>query len=1154
MFCFLTKRYINDIIININVCEKGGKMNYRIGLDIGITSVGWAVIEDDLDGNPIRIVDLGSRIFDAAEVPKTGAPLAEARRNARGARRRNRRKVHRIKRTKELLLKSSIISKEELEKIYTNIKYNIYELRVAGLDRKLREDELARVLLNLVKKRGYKSNSKSAEEKDIKENAKALKAISDNRNLMKEKGYRSVAEMYLKDKKFKLTLQDGSVVCDGNGIPVIKIRNSVDDYKTTVERSLLLDEISKILTVQKSFNPKITDEFIQEYINIFSSQRNYDEGPAFPSKYGGNLIENMLGNCTFERNEKRAPKSTYSFEMFKLLQDLNSIRIQKVNLLKSNKGNVYHKSEQSRNLNDDEKSIILEALKLTSELSYARIRKLINLPYDSIFNIIDYDFRNTDLTIEEIINKTEKETKNKLVEFQSFHKIRKALDNYEKNYISSLDWDTLDKIAIILTLYKSDEKRIDKLSQMGLPSKVIDKLLPLSFSKVGHLSIVALKKLIPYLKEGVTYDKAASMVYGDFRGKINTEKKLKLSLRDIEEITNPVVRRGVSQAIKVLNAITLKYGKPDLVNIELARELSKNFADRKRQEKEMVSNMEANQKIINEIKGNLLKENITGIDIVKYKLWTEQDGRSPYSGEVIPLELLFTKDVDIDHIIPYSKCFNDGYNNKVLVKSSENRMKTNRTPLEYLTDTNQDTQMYISRVMAMYAGNRKKRDNLLKEHFTEEDEQKFKERNLKDTEYISRVVLNLISKQLDFKPNSNIAENKRAMAVKGGITDQIRKRLNIVKVRDNDIHHAIDATIVAITTESMIQKITRFFKNKENRDNDNNISKEQYYETFPQPYKNFELELKARLLGNEEDIKTQLEKLDILEYKLHGYPKPIFVSRMPKRKVRGSAHMETIRGIGKNGMLITKTNLSDLKLNKENEIEGYYNKQDDRLLYEALRNRLIEYNNDAKEAFKEPFFKPKSDGTKGPIVKKVKIESPSSKNVYLSKMHGAAGNGDTVRIDVFFVEGEGYYFIPIYVADTIKQELPNKAPVAHKNYEEWKEMDEKDFIFSLYPGDLVYVKSKGNINLVPMAKDSKRKNICVNEMLGYYIKCNISSANISISTHDRMYWQDSLGVKRLLELKKYQVDVLGNYSEVKLPEKRMKFNLKKVKGEKISYS
>lgn len=1129
-------------------------MNYRIGLDIGVTSVGWAIIEDDLEGNPIRIVDLGSRIFDAAEVPKTGAPLAEARRKARGARRRNRRKVHRIKRTKELLVKSCIISKEDLEKIYTSTKYNIYELRVAGLDRRLREDELTRVLLNLVKKRGYKSNSKSIEEKEIKENAKALKAISDNKILMEEKGYRTVAEMYLRDDKFKLTLQDGCVVCDRNGVPIIKIRNSVDDYKTTVERSLLLDEINKILTVQKKFNSKITDEFIQEYINIFSSQRNYDEGPAFPSKYGGTLIENMLGNCTFEENEKRAPKATYSFEMFKVLQDLNSIKIQKVNLLKSKKGNVYHKSELSRNLKDNEKSIILEALNSTSELNYARIRKLINLPYDYIFNLIDYDFRNADLTVEEIINKVEKESKNKLIEFQSFHKIRKALDNYEKNYISKLDWDTIDKIAIILTLYKSDEKRIEKLSELGLSAKIIDKLLPLSFSKVGHLSIVALKKLIPYLKEGFTYDKAASMIYGDFTGKVNTEKKLKLSLRDLEEITNPVVRRGISQAIKVLNAITLKYGKPDLVNIELARELSKNFTDRKKQEKEMISNMETNQKIINELKGNSLKENITGIDIVKYKLWTQQDGRSPYSGETIPLKLLFTKDVDIDHIIPYSKCFDDSYNNKVLVKSSENRMKTNRTPLEYLTETNQDTETYVNRVLTMYAGNRKKRDNLLKEHITEEDERKFKDRNLKDTQYISRVVLNLIRKELDFKPNNNIALNKRAMAVKGKITDQIRKRLNIEKIRDNDKHHAMDAAIIAITTESMIQKVTSFFKNMENKSSDNNISKEKYYESFPQPYKNFELELKARLLDNENDIKTQLEKLDILEYKLNGYPKPIFVSRMPKRKVRGSAHKETIRGIGENGTMITKTDLSNLKLNKENEIEGYHNKQDDRLLYEALRKRLIEYNNNAKEAFKTPFFKPRADGTRGPIVKKVKIESPSTKNVLLNKMKGIAANGDTVRVDIFFVKGEGYYFVPIYVADTIKSELPNKAPVNKKIESEWKEMDDKNFIFSLYPGDLLYVKSSRNINLSPMAKDTKRKSICVDEMLGYYIKCGISTSSISISTHDRMYWQPSLGIKSLLELKKYQVDVLGNYTEVKLPEKRMKFDFKKSKGGKFSYS
>lgn len=1118
-------------------------MNYRIGLDIGITSVGWAVIEDDNDGNPIRIVDLGSRIFEAAEVPKTGAPLAEARRNARGTRRRNRRKTHRIERTKQLMIRYGIINEEELNNIFYRCNTNIYEIRVAALDRKLSNDELARVLINLVKKRGYKSNSKSEESK---EDGKALKSISDNRNLLKEKGYRTVAEMYLKDEKFKFTLEDGSVLYDSKGKPIIKIRNSVGDYKTTVERILLLEEATLILKSQQKYNDKITDEFINEYINIFSSQRNFDEGPASPSKYGGSLIENMVGNCTFEKNEKRASKSTYTFELFKLLQDFNSIKLQKLSIRTSEKGNYYHKSESTRPLTDEEKIKLLELFRKTDTLSFARIRKELNIQYDEVFNIINYDFRSLDeRDIKEIVDETEKNAKKKLVEFQSFHKIRKCLDKYEDGYIYNLTSDQIDKIATILSIYKSDENRIKYLELLGLPTEVIEKLLELSFSKFGHLSICAMNKIIPYLKEGLTYDKATNMVYQDFRGNINTDRKKRLSLRYIEEITNPVVRRAVSQTIKVINAIVLKYGSPDLVNVELAREVSKNFKDRLSLKKYMEENMEANLNIINEIKDNDLKQNITGLDIVKYKLWKEQDGRSPYSGEYISPEMLFSKDVDVDHIIPYSKCFDDSYNNKVLVKSSENRMKTNRTPLEYLTETNKDIDEYIVRIENMYAKNYKKRKNLLKEHFTEEDEADWKERNIKDTQYICRVILNLIRNNLQFNKNVQIDDNKRAMAVKGKITEQVRKRLNFEKVREGDKHHAMDAAVIAITTEQMIQKITRYEKNKESRYGDDTLTKEKYYEGFPTPYENFELELKARLMENEEDIKTQLEKLNILEYKLNGYPKPIFVSKMPKRGIRGSAHKETISGITKNGKVVNKKSLSDLKLDKENEIEGYYNKNDDKLLYEALRNRLIEFNGNAKEAFKEPFFKPKSDGTRGSLVKKVKIEEKSTSNVYLKNMNGVAGNVDCVRMDVFFVKGEGYYFIPIYVADTVKNELPDKACIQNKPYSEWKEMDNKDFIFSLYPGDLVYVKSKNTINLSPIQKDSKRENISVNELLGYYIKNNISNAQIAISTHDRIYWQPSLGIKSLIEMKKYEVDVLGNVSEVRLPEKRMKFNLKK---------
>lgn len=52
---------------------------YRIGLDIGIASVGYAVIETDIEGEPLRIMSMGSRIFDAAEHPKTGAPPCRAK-------------------------------------------------------------------------------------------------------------------------------------------------------------------------------------------------------------------------------------------------------------------------------------------------------------------------------------------------------------------------------------------------------------------------------------------------------------------------------------------------------------------------------------------------------------------------------------------------------------------------------------------------------------------------------------------------------------------------------------------------------------------------------------------------------------------------------------------------------------------------------------------------------------------------------------------------------------------------------------------------------------------------------------------------------------------------------------------------------------------
>ena len=1132
-------------------------MGYRIGLDIGITSVGWAAIENDENGNPKRIIDLGSRIFDAAEKPKDGSPLAKERRDARGLRRRLRRRKHRIERTKRLLERYDIITKKEIENMYNNynFQFNVYELRVQGLNEKLTNKELARVLISFVKKRGYKSNSKS-EESENSDAGKLLTATRENKLLMSANGYRTVSEMYLKDDKFKLKDKNGNYLLDKFDEPLIKIKNSTNDYKNTTLRELLVEEIKLILEKQKELNNLITDEFIQEYLNIFEGQRNFDDGPGMPSPYGGNLIENMLGNCTFEKNEKRAPKATYTFEYFKLLQTLNHIKIEK--LLIKEDGT---KERLKRTLTEDEKRKIKELVLSKNTVNYYDIRKELNLSNFERFNLLTYK---SIIDYSDEANKEIEKNKN-FKEFESYKKIKTVLNRIEKGYILKLSIDDLDNIGYALTIYKNDDKRKKFLKEKtNLNDSAIDELLSLSFSKVGNLSLKAMKKIIPELEKGITYDKAVNCVYEDFRGLVNTEKRRKLKLKDLEEeISNPVVRRGISQAIKVLNAITLKYnnkyGKPDVVVVELARELGKNFQERNQILKKQEQNLKTNEKAIERIK-ELGKQNPTGQDIVKYKLWQEQDGRCVYSGNSIAIESLFTEAVDVDHIIPYSACFDDSYNNKVLVLASENRQKGNRVPYKYIKETGKNIEEYEVRVNNIIK-NYNKKQRLLKEDFTREDAKEWKERNLNDTKYICKLMYNLIKNHLEFSDNANFT--RKVWTVNGAVTAHIRKRLGIEKTRDGDTHHAIDAAVIAITTQGMVNKLTKYYQYQDGKFMNNKgeyidletgeILDAKKYEKemgiyFPEPWPKFRKELEIRTTCNTKERMWECIKAEeIYTYENDEDLEPIFVSRMPRRKITGTAHLDTIRGIKeKDGTLktITKTELTKLKL-KDGEIEGFPEecKRDDRLLYESLKEQLIKYNGNAEEAFKDDFYKPKSDGTKGPLVKKVKIESNTTLGVKLNNDKAFAANGDCIRIDVFYVESEGYYFIPIYVSDTVKEKLPNKACVRDRSYVEWKEMDDKDFIFSLYPNDLIYIKAKNNIKL--NSKNKSKTQIEVEELIGYYIKNGISTASITVNTNDNKFEQSSLGIKYLIKFEKYEVDILGNYHKVKLPEKRLPFNINK---------
>ncbi len=1054
---------------------------YAIGLDIGIASVGWATVGLDTNERPFCILGMGSRIFDKAENPKTGASLALPRREARSMRRRLRRHRHRNERIRHLLQSEGIITQNELDELFTGTLPDIYQLRVDALDRPLNNKEFARVLIHIAQHRGFRSNRKTEKSQ---EDGKLLAAVTENQKRMADNGYRTTAEMLLKDKTFS----------DHK-------RNKGGDYLTTVTRQMVEEEVHKIFAAQRSFhNPATSIKIETDYLEILLSQRSFDDGPGGDSPYGGNQIERMIGHCTFFPEEQRAAKAAYTFEYFNLLEKINHIRL-------------ISDKYSSVPLTDFQRKSLVEIAHKIENLTYDRIRKELHISAELKFNTVRYMSDDQE----------DNEKKEKLNCLKAYHEIRKVLDKIQKGTIDTLSKNQLDEIGTILSIFKSSEKIISELNSAGIPNNIIEKLdeAGTSFSKFGHLSLKACKLIIPFLEQGMNYSDACTNAGLNFRAHDKDRNNFLLhpTEDDYADFTSPVVKRSASQTIKVINAIIREKGySPTYINIEVARELSKVFSERNKINKENEENRARNERALERIRNEYHKPNASGLDLVKLKLYEEQDGVCAYSQKQISFEKLFDPNyVEIDHIIPYSKCFDDSYKNKVLVLAKENREKGNRLPLEYMDS--EQKQQFIVWVNSKVKDFRKKR-NLLREKISEEDEKVFKERNLQDTKTVSRFLLNYINDNLRFAPSSR--RKKCVTAVSGSVTSYMRKRWGIIKVRENgDSHHAVDALVIACTTDSMIQQVTKYARYKECQfiqTDEGSLAVDPYtgevLKTFPHPWKKFH-----------EDVVDWSSK--------------IFVSRMPIRKVTGPAHKETFKSPKalNEGLLIVRKPLTDLKL-KDGEIENYYKPEADLLLYNGLKEKLIEFGGDAKKAFSEPFYKP---GNPKKIVKKVRVIEKSTLNVPVLQGDGRADNDSMVRVDVFLQDGK-YYLVPIYVADTLKAELPNKACMAYKAYAEWPEMEEKSFIFSLYPNDLIHVIHKKGIILTKTNKENTGSaTMEAKDFFLYYKGMNISTGAIGLINHDNSYEVKGLGVKTLEKFEKYYVDVLGTYHKID-KEKRVGFN------------
>ena len=1062
---------------------KPNPINYILGLDIGITSVGWAMVEIDEEENPIRLIDLGVRVFERAEVPKTGDSLAAARRLARSVRRLTRRRAHRLLRARRLLKREGVLQAADFDEngLVKSLPNIPWQLRAAALDRKLTPLEWSAVLLHLIKHRGYLSQRKNEGETADKELGALLKGVADNAHALQTGDFRTPAELALN----KFEKESGH------------IRNQRGDYSHTFSREDLQAELNLLFEKQKEFgNPHVSDGLKEGIETLLMAQR-----PAL----SGDAVQKMLGYCTFEPTEPKAAKNTYTAERFIWLTKLNNLRI------------LEQGSE--RPLTDIERAILINQ-PYKKKLTYAQARKLLDLDDTAFFKGLRYGKDNAEAST--------------LMEMKAYHAISRALEKEglkDKKSPLNLSPELQDEIGTAFSLFKTDEDITGRLKDR-VPPEILEALLKhINFDKFVQISLKALRRIVPLMEQGKRYDEACAEIYGDHYGKKNTEEKIYLPPIPADEIRNPVVLRALSQARKVINAVVRRYGSPARIHIETAREVGKSFKDRKEIEKRQEENRKDREKAaakFREYFPNFVGEPKSK-DILKLRLYEQQHGKCLYSGKEINLGRLNEKGyVEIDHALPFSRTWDDSFNNKVLVLGSENQNKGNQTPYEYFNgkDNSREWQEFKARVETSRFPRSKKQRILLQKF----DEDGFKERNLNDTRYVNRFLCQFVADHMRLTGKGK----RRVFASNGQITNLLRGFWGLRKVRaENDRHHALDAVVVGCSTVAMQQKITHFVHHKEmNAFDGKTIDKEtgevlHQKAHFPQPWEFFAQEVMIRVFGKpdgkpefeEADTPEKLrallaEKLSSRPEAVHEYVTPLFISRAPNRKMSGQGHMETVKSAKRldEGISVLRVPLTQLKLK---DLEKMVNREREPKLYEGLKARLEAHKDDPAKAFAEPFYKYDKAGNRTQQVKAVRVEQVQKTGVWVRNHNGIADNATMVRVDVF-EKGGKYYLVPIYSWQVAKGILPDRAIIAFKDEEDWQLIDDSfNFKFSLHPNDLIEVITKKA------------------RIFGYFASCHRGTGNINIRIHDLDHKigkngiLEGIGVKTALSFQKYQIDELG---------------------------
>lgn len=613
--------------------------------------------------------------------------------------------------------------------------------------------------------------------------------------------------------------------------------------KKVFYRQDFMDEFEKIWETQATFYKetltKALKEEIRDVVIFYQRRLKSQKGLISFCEFEQQQIEVVIDGKTKvkTRGLRVCPKSSPLFQEFKIWQVLNNLEYTHIKTKEKNTLHIEDKQILFNELNQKHKLTSTELL----ELLFRKKHKEYELNYQSI------EGNRTNGALHEAYHKIVDILGNDAVDFKvldAAQELQVLTSLFENNGINTaiLTFDTLlddkalqaqahFKLWHLLYSFEGDKSPtgVENLINLLCNNYGFNKECALLLANIsmqedyGSLSAKAIRKILPHLKDGLQYDEACAYAgYNHSKNSLTTQQKEnktykeQLTLLPKNSLRNPVVEKILNQMVNVVNAAIATYGKPDEVRIELAREMKKSTEERKSMHESMTKANKEHEIYRKKLQTEFGLAHVSRNDIIKYKLYLELETNgfhTWYSNTYIAPNKLFSKDFDVEHIIPKAKLFDDSFSNKTLEAKAVNIKKADATAYDFACTEygEQGTEEYMKRIEDAHKRFKISRTKLQKLKMKLGDiPQGFIDRDLRQTQYIAKKAKQMMEEVF-----------KTVNTTTGTVTDRLRDDWQLVDVMQElnwDKYQALGLTHEIITKDGkIIKRITDWTKRNDHR-------------------------------------------------------------------------------------------------------------------------------------------------------------------------------------------------------------------------------------------------------------------------------------------------------------------------------------------------